>query len=147
VRHDILSKPRDIEKLRCDVIEMRDKMRAQLRPRDTETAAHPVFDLKQGTGAIVDIEFMVQYAVLAWAHAHPALTHWTDNIRILETLQHEQLLDTKTAEGLIAAYKAYRSITHRLKLQQLPGRASTTELANERELVTSNWKHLIGPLD
>jgi glutamate-ammonia-ligase adenylyltransferase len=142
VRHEILSKQRDTEKLRRDVTDMRDKMRAQLRPRDTETAAHPVFDLKQGTGAIVDIEFMVQYAVLAWAHEHPALTRWTDNIRILETLQHEQLLDTNTAEGLIAAYKTYRSTTHRLKLQQLPGRASVEEFTNERALVTKLWKRL-----
>ncbi len=144
VRHEILSKPRDIKKLRRDVIEMRDKMRAQLRPRDTETAAHPVFDLKQGTGAIVDIEFMVQYAVLAWANAHPALTRWTDNIRILETLQHEELLDTKTAEGLIAAYKAYRSVTHRLKLQQLPGRENAKDFIKERSLVMGLWTQLMG---
>jgi glutamate-ammonia-ligase adenylyltransferase len=142
VRHDILSKPRDIEKLRSDVIDMRDKMRTQLRPRDTETEARPVFDLKQGSGAIVDIEFMVQYSVLAWAHEHPALTRWTDNIRILETLQHEQLLDTQTAEGLIVTYKAYRSITHRLKLQQLPGRAGLKEFNKERLLVASIWNRL-----
>lgn len=147
VRRDILSKPRDIEKLRSDVIEMRDKMRTQLRPRDTETEAHPVFDLKQGTGAIVDIEFMVQYAVLAWANTHPALTRWTDNIRILETLQHEQLLDQQTAEGLIATYKTYRTVTHRLKLQQLPGRASTTEFATERAFVLSISKKLLGKLN
>lgn len=143
VRHEILCKPRDIEKLRKDVIEMRDKMRAQLRPRDTETEAHPVFDLKQGTGAIVDIEFMVQYAVLAWAHDHPALTRWTDNIRILETLQQEQLLDAEITQGLIDAYKAYRSATHRLKLQQLASRADIESFIAERQLVVSIWARFL----
>jgi glutamate-ammonia-ligase adenylyltransferase len=142
VRHDILCKWRDIEKLRADVTEMRDKMRMQLRPRDTETEKHPVFDLKQGTGAIVDIEFVVQYAVLAWAHEHPALTRWTDNIRILETLQQEQLLDAKTAQDLIDAYKTFRSAAHRARLQQLAGRAGLSEFVGERELVRMVWRKL-----
>src|SRR5690606_17860933 len=58
VRKEIICLPRDPEKLKRDVIEMRDKMRAQLTPKDTETEAHPVFDLKHGRGAIVDIEFL-----------------------------------------------------------------------------------------
>ena len=33
------------------------------------------FDLKHDVGAIVDIEFMVQYAVLGWASKHPVLSH------------------------------------------------------------------------
>ncbi|MDB6062771.1 MAG: glutamine synthetase adenylyltransferase [Verrucomicrobiaceae bacterium] len=144
VRRDVLCKKRDDEKLRKDVIEMRDKMRTQLRPRDTETEKHPVFDLKQGSGAIVDIEFMVQYFVLKSAHTHPALTHWTDNIRILETLQNEQLLNDGAVQNLINAYKVYRSATHRMKLQEQPSRASLNEFANERHLVTSTWSDLFG---
>ena len=144
VRRNILCQSRDLEKLRKDVVEMRDKMRAQLRPRNTETEAHPVFDLKQGTGAIVDIEFMVQYAVLARAHEHPVLTRWTDNIRILETLEQEHLFDADTARGLIDAYKAYRSAMHRLKLQQMAGRVDINNFANERQLVLSVWTRLLG---
>jgi len=144
VRREVLCKPRNIEKLRTDVIDMRRKMRDQLRPRDTETTANPVFDLKHGSGAIVDIEFMVQYAVLAWAHDHPALTRWTDNIRILETLAAEQLLDENTALGLIDAYKSYRSCAHRLSLQQKKGRAAIIEFKELRGLVSSAWTLLLG---
>lgn len=143
VRRETLCKPRDIEKLRTDVTEMRDKMRAQLRPRDTETPTNPVFDLKQGSGAIVDIEFMVQYAVLAWAHEYPELARWTDNIRILETLQQGRILEASTAQGLIDAYKAYRSAAHRLKLQQSTERAEISAFASERELVTATWTRLL----
>ena len=31
-------------------------------------------ELKHDAGAIVDIEFMVQYAVLGWASKHPVLS-------------------------------------------------------------------------
>jgi glutamate-ammonia-ligase adenylyltransferase len=34
----------------------------------------------------VDIEFMVQYAVLAWSPGEPELARWSDNVRILDTL-------------------------------------------------------------
>jgi len=142
VRREVLCKSRDIEKLRHDVIDMRKKMRDQLRPRDTETTANPVFDLKHGSGAIVDIEFMVQYAVLAWAHDHPALTRWTDNIRILETLAAEQLLDENTALGLIDAYKNYRSYAHRLKLQQQKERAAIADFSQQRQLVSEIWANV-----
>ncbi|MBE1118754.1 hypothetical protein IH683_23820, partial [Escherichia coli] len=49
--------------------------------------ATAAFDLKHDAGGIVDIEFMVQYAVLAWSGKHPALLEFTDNIRILEGLE------------------------------------------------------------
>jgi glutamate-ammonia-ligase adenylyltransferase len=143
VRHDILCTARDPEKLRADVVEMRQKMRTQLRPRDTETDAHPWLDLKQGSGAIVDIEFITQYAVLAFANTHPALARWTDNIRILETLQQEGLLDAQRADGLISAYKSYRTAVHRLNLAQLPGRVPLAEFEAERRIVLAQWSELL----
>lgn len=45
---------------------MRGKMRAALETKDPG-----LFDLKQGAGGIVDIEFLVQFWVLAWSNAHP----------------------------------------------------------------------------
>lgn len=144
VRHEILSQRRELSTLREDVLGMRRKMRDQLRPRDTETGQHPVFDLKQGSGAIVDIEFMVQYAVLAWANGHPALTRWTDNIRILESLQQEGLFSESETVTLIEAYKSFRAEVHRLSLQQLPGRAPLVEFASQRQAVLDKWAELFG---
>jgi glutamate-ammonia-ligase adenylyltransferase len=142
VRRAVLCASRERAKLYNDVIEMRKKMRTQLRPKDTETEAHPVMDLKQGSGGIVDIEFIVQYAVLAWAHGHPALTRWTDNIRILETLQQQGLFAAETAQGLINAYKSYRMAAHRLNLAQQPGRAPLAEFEVERRTVLTQWEKL-----
>ncbi|HEY3699655.1 MAG TPA: bifunctional [glutamate--ammonia ligase]-adenylyl-L-tyrosine phosphorylase/[glutamate--ammonia-ligase] adenylyltransferase [Spongiibacteraceae bacterium] len=140
VRREILCQPRDLDKLRNDVLAMRQKMREQLRPRNTETAEHPVFDLKHGSAAMIDIEFIAQYAVLAWAHTHPELARWTDNIRILETLQQNGLCSEQIANGLIEAYKAYRSAAHRLNLQQQPGLVALNDFARERESVIAAWQ-------
>ena len=79
------------------------------------------FDLKQGTGGIVDIEFMVQYAVLAWAHRLPGLARWSDNVRILETLGREGLFEQRQCEALTEAYIAYRSAAHQLSFATAAG--------------------------
>ena len=50
---------------------MRDKMHDHLDADVSETS----FDLKHDRGGIVDIEFMVQYQILAHAEAHPELAH------------------------------------------------------------------------
>jgi len=144
VRHAVLSQERDSQQLRDDVVSMRQKMRDQLRPRDTETDKNPVFDLKQGSGAIVDIEFMVQYAVLAWSHEHPMLTRWSDNIRILESLEQAGLFGKEEAQALIESYKSLRAEVHRLSLQQLPGRAEIADFTTQRKIVLNKWSSLLG---
>ena len=76
---------KNLKTLKKDVIDMREKMRNHLGS-DIHNDGSKAFHLKQDTGGIVDIEFMVQYAVLAWSQADPALLTYTDNIRILECL-------------------------------------------------------------
>ena len=70
-------------------------------------------DLKRGSGGIVDIEFMVQYLVLAWAAENPALIEYTDNVRILEAVDRLGLLPTGVAAKLTSAYLALRAQWHR----------------------------------
>ena len=118
---------------------MRGKMREHLLGGgDGEKNAR--FDLKQGLGGIVDIEFMVQYAVLAQAHRYASLTRYTDNIRILESLQAEGLLDESQALALIDAYKTFRSFVHRSSLQEEKGTVPAAEVAKQREVVIEQWR-------
>ncbi|HEY5850917.1 MAG TPA: bifunctional [glutamate--ammonia ligase]-adenylyl-L-tyrosine phosphorylase/[glutamate--ammonia-ligase] adenylyltransferase [Lysobacter sp.] len=65
VRAQTLARPRDAAALRDDVVAMRRRMRAEL---DRSDAA--AFDLKQGEGGLVDLEFLLQYAVLAQSAEH-----------------------------------------------------------------------------
>jgi len=141
-RHQILSQVRDRDKLSADVIEMRNKMRSHLGSR--KSPAGDVFNLKQDAGGIVDIEFMVQFAVLAWSNEIPDLTRWSDNIRILECLEEGGVISAADAEFLTRAYKNYRSVGHRLQLQQLPAVLNASEFAIERAQVSAVWQRLLG---
>jgi glutamate-ammonia-ligase adenylyltransferase len=145
VRLAVLRQARDLPKLRHDVKDMRHKMREQLgsdaKSRRTNT---PLFNLKQDAGGIVDIEFIVQYAALAWAYQAPEIVQYTDNIRILGSLEAAGLLDATSVAQLIAAYKAYRSTGHRLALQQQEAvLAGEHPFNTEREQVSRIWHQLI----
>ncbi len=145
VRQQILAREPEPEKLRKDVSEMRRKMRAQLgSATKARTQQLVLFDVKQDVGGIVDIEFMVQYAALAWAYKAPRIIQYTDNIRILEALEEAGLLPADSVAQLIAAYKAYRSTGHRLALQQQEAvLTGENHFITEREQVTRLWQTLI----
>ncbi|MCU7814880.1 MAG: bifunctional [glutamate--ammonia ligase]-adenylyl-L-tyrosine phosphorylase/[glutamate--ammonia-ligase] adenylyltransferase [Candidatus Thiodiazotropha sp. (ex Lucinoma kastoroae)] len=138
IRHEIVSQQRDADKLQAEVVEMREKMRTSLDKSNRDR-----FDLKQGVGGIVDIEFMVQYTVLRWAHDHPDLVVWTDNIRLLETLSKLGLLSDYAAERMMGIYKVLRAAYHRTALQNLPAFVVCEKLAEERALVQDIWSCLM----
>jgi glutamate-ammonia-ligase adenylyltransferase len=130
--------------LRREVAEMRDKMRAHLLKPETSGARSPAFHLKQSVGGIVDIEFMVQYCVLAWSGKQPALSVYTDNIRILEALSGSGLMGADDARLLTEAYKAYRTAVHRLTLQQQDEIVPSAEFQHLRDEVARVWDALLG---
>lgn len=142
IRAEILQTPRDLTQLKKDVIDMRIKMREHLGS-DKQNLGDKLFDLKQDPGGIVDIEFMVQYAVLAWANTEPALVKFTDNIRILESLAQSNLLATQEVEQLIEAYKVLRAEGHRLTLQHKTRKVPGDQLVAERQKVIAIWNKLL----
>ena len=121
---------------------MREKMREHLLTGEGAEAGK--FDLKHGRGGIVDIEFMVQYAVLAWSQGTPALSVWSDNVRILEALQQAGLFSAAESTALTEAYLAYRSAAHQLSLQQQPGVVEAERFEQERAAVIAKWNELLG---
>lgn len=144
LRRDTLSQSRDVEVLKRDVVTMREKMRDHLLPKGLERANPPLFHLKHSRGAIVDIEFMVQYAVIAWSHKYPALTVYTDNIRILETLGNQGLFEPAETKILIEAYKAYRAASHRLSLLEQATEVPLADFEQYIQPVTAKWTQLFG---
>jgi glutamate-ammonia-ligase adenylyltransferase len=141
VRSDTLRKRIRREKLLDDVLTMRRKMRKQLdKSRESD------FDLKQGQGGIGDIEFLVQYLVLKNAADHPAVIHYTDNIRQLGTLSAAKCLDEFDARQLQQIYKSYRSRLHRLALDGRPPIVDNSEFSGERAAVCAIWeREMTGP--
>ncbi len=117
VRRNLIARERDPELLLQEVCSMRQRMRDHLA---TPAAGRPEdgieilgkFDLKHDSGAIVDIEFMVQYAVLAWASRHEGLGRWTDVMRLLDELESAGLMPGHEVEALQRAYLAFRAAVH-----------------------------------
>ena len=175
LRKNILQQVRDIGGLREDVISMRHKMReylgadtspANLAKNNRSTAGQSekenapektvLFHLKQDAGGIVDIEFMVQYAVLAWSHKQASLAEYTDNIRILEQLQSSVCMDPEEGASLIDIYQAYRAVTHRLALQeqsplieqtQLSALFASYQLLEKKACVETLWQKWVCDVD
>lgn len=134
VRKRILTKARDRDALRKDVVEMRHKMRDHLGSKEKGK-----FHIKQDPGGITDIEFMTQFFVLANAHDEPALTRWSDNVRILEDMAQAGILSTPQALTLRDAYVAMRDEIHRLNLLDAPVEVDEAAFTAEREAVKAAW--------
>ncbi len=139
VRRRILEQPRERVKLAADVAEMRRKMRDHLGSKNKADDDNAVFNLKQDRGGIVDIEFLVQYFALAYGAQYPALLTFTDNIRILDAMEAAALLSAADAELLRDAYKSYRSVGHRLSLQEQSSVISDKEMREWRDAVAVVW--------
>ncbi len=135
VRREVLTRERDPLLLRKEVREMRERMRDNLSRESSGW-----FDLKQGHGGIADIEFMVQFGVLRWAHEAPDLTGFTDNIRLLAGLARHGLFEVEESEALADAYRAYRAEAHRLALQERPAQVPAERFGEQRKTVTRLWR-------
>ena len=99
IRADTLGRVRDAQRLREDVASMRQRMRDEL-----DRSSDGVFDLKQGEGGLVDLEFLLQYLVLRESAAHPALLVPRATPRLIEALADAAVLDAATADALLAAH-------------------------------------------
>ncbi|MBP6625777.1 MAG: bifunctional [glutamate--ammonia ligase]-adenylyl-L-tyrosine phosphorylase/[glutamate--ammonia-ligase] adenylyltransferase [Arenimonas sp.] len=97
IRMQTLRQPRDAGAVRADVVAMRHRMRAEL------DRSNPLrFDLKQGEGGLVDLEFLVQAAVLQQVAVHPALAAPRDTPALLQALVAAGAL--ASAEPLLQAH-------------------------------------------
>ncbi len=138
IRHHILSLARDVATLKQDVRDMREKMRTTL---DNSDLQH--FNLKHGIGGITDIEFMVQYCILAWAATYPSLTKVTDNMRLLDALATQNLLNADQAKTLKQAYCRFRDRAHKEALQGNKAIIAQDELLEQRQQVAAIWQLLM----
>jgi glutamate-ammonia-ligase adenylyltransferase len=135
LRSRVLARQRKEIELKEEVIGMRQRMRKELLKSDAD-----LFDLKQDTGAMVDIEFLVQYLVLLNSQKHPDLLNWTDNVRLLQTLIETGTMDEYTAHLLKHAYLIYRAAAHQLSLQEKPAKVSREKFKLLQERVTEIYQ-------
>ncbi len=113
VRKVVLMQARDQQTLKSEVVAMRQKM------LDGHPNHSGLFDLKHDRGGIIDVEFIVQYLVLAHAPAHAELTGNRGNVSLLGQLAKLGLIDVDLAQQVADAYVEFRRLQHAMRLQGL----------------------------
>ncbi|SHK70410.1 glutamate-ammonia-ligase adenylyltransferase [Desulfatibacillum alkenivorans DSM 16219] len=139
IRREVLCTFRNDTTLKAEVVKMRNLMKKELEKKEKG-----LFDIKQGPGGIVDIEFLVQYLVLSRAHDTPSLTDWTDNMRLLEAVTAAQLMPETMATSLKEAYLALRGHVHALAREDKPALVPLEEVEEVRQKVMTAWRHFFG---
>ncbi len=113
----------------------------------THRNSSDLFDLKRDRGGMVDVEFAVQTLVLTKASEYPELLKNLGNSALLSLASDLGLIDKTLANAAIAAYRSYRNIQRRVRLEfgsDAPVRVPVDSLAKEREAVFALWKAVLG---
>ncbi len=137
-RRAVISAPRDPQALQQEVTAMRQKVHA----------AHPerggLFDVKQSAGGMMDVEFCVQYLVLAHSGQHPELQDNAGNIALLQRAEAAGLLPAGVGHAAADAYRELRRAQHRARLDEQPTQFPPAQLATERAAVQALWQAVFG---
>jgi glutamate-ammonia-ligase adenylyltransferase len=140
VRFEVLSQKRDVDQLRHEILEMRRKVHAG-HPNPS-----PDFDLKHDAGGMVDIEFIVQFLVLAFSNTHPQLIGNLGNIALLRIAGEVGLIQASMAQKVGDAYRLLRARQHRLRLDGVEKTrvdlGLEPQLVEAREVVLTLWREI-----
>ena len=138
-REAVLSTVRDPVALRDEVVAMREKLRtAHACPAEE-------FDLKHSPGGMIDVEFAVQYLVLAHSHRHSQLMRNLGNIAVLQMAEDAGLLPVGLGAAAGSAYRELRRLQHRARLDEAPIRVSLDDhspVEPHRQAVLALWQHV-----
>jgi glutamate-ammonia-ligase adenylyltransferase len=138
VREAVITAPREHAALAEEIRAMRERVRA----------AHPVrtglFDIKHSPGGMVDVEFVVQFLVLAHARNHPGLRGNTGNIALLQQAQAVGLLAPGMGKAAADAYRVLRQRQHRCRLDESSTQIEESGVATEAQAVRALWAHVLG---
>ena len=139
IRTHVLTAPRDPAALAQEVRAMRQRLHE----------AHPnpsrLFDVKHDRGGMIDLEFIVQFLVLAHAHRHAALTANLGNIALLKTAGELGLVAPARAEQGRTAYREFRRVQHALRLSGTQyARVPLESVAPHATAVRALWSEVLG---
>jgi glutamate-ammonia-ligase adenylyltransferase len=137
-RRDVIAAERDAAALRVEVAGMREKVRAAHAPRDER------IDVKHCAGGLMDIEFAVQFLVLANGHAHAELHDNVGNIALLKRAEAAGLLPAGVGTAAADAYRELRRAQHRARLDEQPTLFAPDVLVAERAAGRALWHAVFG---
>ena len=138
-RRAVIEAERDGDALRQEISAMRQKVRDAHPQRDAR------IDPKHCEGGLMDIEFAVQYLVLAHGRMHPGLQDNLGNIALLQRAEDARLLDDGIGAAAADAYRELRRAQHRARLDEQPTLFPEETLAPERAAGRALWRAVFGP--
>jgi glutamate-ammonia-ligase adenylyltransferase len=140
IREAVITAPRQLEDLKAEIVAMRDKVRA----------ARPVklgrFDVKHSPGGMVDVEFAVQYLVLAHAASHRELIGNVGNIALLLRAEQAGLLPAGMGQAAADAYRRLRQMQHKARLNEEPTQVAPEAAQAESQAVLALWREVLQPV-
>lgn len=142
IRTEVLMQARDAQNLKAEVVQMREKMHLSQKT-GAQNFIPNMFDIKHSTGGIIDVEFLVQYCVLAHAKQYPQITENIGNIALLKLLATLNIINHDLAIKVVLAYRDYRRLQHSLKLQGAPHmRVETISVSAHITAVKALWSEV-----
>lgn len=138
VRDNVIRTPRDAAALRGEIETMRSKVRSAHADKDGQ------FDVKHSVGGMVDIEFAVQYLLLAHGQHHAELLPNVGNIALLQRAQACGLLPAPVGDNAAQAYRELRRLQHRARLNEEPTQVDVTSVTAERAAGLALWSSVFG---
>jgi len=144
IRFEVIHSKRNIEKLKLDVVEMRQKMRQQLDQSNQQQ-----FDLKQGVGGLVDIEFLAQYLILS-ASANQTIANNgkqivpSNTVDAFKYAQQIGLINNDDSLMLIKVFRVYRNYINQLTLVGGEKLLASEQFYEQRKSVEILWQKLLG---
>ncbi len=139
IRIEVLQKPRNLDELRREVVTMREKM------ADSHANKSALFDLKHDRGGLIDVEFIVQFLVLGYAHQYAELTGNLGNLALLKIAAGLGLIPAELSERVRNAYRSYRTLQHSLRLNdEKYARIERAAVAQKIACVAELWQTVLG---
>ena len=138
VRASVITAQRDQAALAQEIVAMREKLRA------AHSVKPDLFDVKHSAGGMVDVEFAVQYLVLAHARQHPVLLGNVGNIALLLHAEQAGLLPTGVGQAAGSAYRELRRIQHQARLDEQPTQVPQKDLAAQSSAILTLWRAVFG---
>ncbi len=134
LRASVLQKKRDIQDLKQAVSQMRTKIIKKFIQKENQA-----FDIKHHPGGLIDIEFLVQFTVLAKAHECAEVAGHTNVLDLLCDFRDFGLMDPEDVEVLEQAYRSFMSAINRFSLDQQPPVSNDPSLKKLRDSVLHVW--------
>ena len=135
IRREVIQLPKNLTSLTEEIISMRMLMTSKNQSKNHGLLA----DLKNSRGGLIDIEFIVQYIVLAYSSECPDLCMNKGNFFLLKLIGEKKLAPKAMVTKVANSFLKYRTLIHENRLQSLNNKLSTEIIENDMRYVVNLW--------